>query len=55
MCVLCGDGAGTQRQSCYIICCSLDCCRQNLIIGKEVESVFWRDLVFGLFIVNTQN
>lgn len=50
-----GDGAGTQRQSCYIICCSADCCRQTRIIGKEVESVSWRDLVFFFFFVNNQN
>lgn len=43
------DGAGTQRQSCYIICCSLGCCKMDLIIGKEVESVFWKDQVFCLF------
>lgn len=41
-----GDGAGVQRQSRYIICCSPECCRQDLIIGEGVETVFWRDFSF---------
>lgn len=41
-----GDEAGVQRQSCYIICCSLECCRQDQIIGIEVESVFLGDFFF---------
>lgn len=40
------DGAAVHRQSCYITCCSLECRRQDLVIGKQVKSVSWRDFFF---------
>lgn len=50
-----GDGAGTQRQSCYIICCSLDCCRQDLLIGKGGVCFLEGPSLLLFFFGNIQN